>query len=380
MYELYKESSINESVKLPIYRRIFDYEFNLAFHKPNKDQCDLCTKHINSNETEKEEMKAEYENHVANKERSRKSKSADKDRASVNAETSNFVAACFDLEEVLMIPKSFESSLYYKRRLNTFNMTVYCLGTGDGYSYIWNEGIAHRGGCEVASCVYSFLKTMSECGKKKVVLYSDNCCGQNKNKYCTAMLWYAVNIFHLESVEHKFLEKGHTQNENDSIHSAIESCSRNISVYTTPQWAAIVRVARHSKPYIVKEMCLSDFFDFAEVCNVLKNFDLDVDRQKVYWSGVRTFKITAENPNLIEFQYNYDGPVHQLNLVQRLRRSMEIPDPRNITLSRLRDEFPELSKNKFDDLVSLCRDRIIPTVHHAFFALLPHVMADDDEM
>lgn len=183
MYELYKESSINESVKLPIYRRIFDYEFNLAFHKPNKDQCDLCTKHINSNETEKEEMKAEYENHVANKERSRKSKSADKDRASVNAETSNFVAACFDLEEVLMIPKRFESSLYYKRRLNTFNMTVYCLGTGDGYSYIWNEGIAHRGGCEVASCVYSFLKTMSECGKKKVVLYSDNCCGQNKNKY-----------------------------------------------------------------------------------------------------------------------------------------------------------------------------------------------------
>ena len=88
---------------------------------------------------------------------------------------------------------------------------------------------------EIASCVLHFIKTMSESGKKSFVFYSDNCGGQNRNQFYAATLWYALNKFILSSIHHiKYLEKGHTQNENDSIHAAIETSSRFVSVYTTP--------------------------------------------------------------------------------------------------------------------------------------------------
>ena len=212
-------------------------------------------------------------------------------------------------------------------------------------------------------------------GVKGWFFYSDNCGGQNKNTSFVSLLWYALQKFNFTSVEHKFLEKGHTQNENDSIHAAIENASRNISVYTTPQWAAIVSAARPQKPYIVKEMDINDFYNFKEVSKQLKNLDLDVNREKVYWSMIRTMKITAQNPNILQFQYEYEGPIYEINLVQRLRRSHEIPpNPRNIILQQLKDQRPLISKEKYDDLVSLCQKNIIPSVHHHFFLSLPYAL------
>ena len=354
-----------------MYCKIFVTQYNIGFHKPLKDMCDFCSKYKNSNDTEKEEMREELENHLLNKDAADKHKQVDKDKA-MRSDNPDFLAACFDLEQVLITPKGFEQSLYYKRRLNTYNLTVYNLGDKNGYSYIWHEGIAQRGGCEIASCIYSFLKTASESNKKNIILYSDNCCGQNKNRFYISMLWYSLHKFNFDSIQHKYLEKGHSFNENDSVHSAIEHNSREVAVYTTPQWAQQVRTARLSQPYIVKEMGLGDFYDFAEVCSQFKNFDLDEDRQKVYWSGVRAFKISACSPTLIEFQYNFDGPVHKLDLMQRRKSREDSQMPSVLPLSCLRSDYPKISKQKYEDLLSLCIDKTIPSVHHAFFVMLSH--------
>ena len=76
--------------------------------------------------------------HIRNKEQK------DKEKAQDNAEPC-FLAACFDLEQILLTPSSFESSVYYKRKLNSYNFTVYNLGNADGRCYLWNESIAGRG-------------------------------------------------------------------------------------------------------------------------------------------------------------------------------------------------------------------------------------------
>ena len=76
------------------------------------------------------------------------------------------------------------------------------------------------------------------------------------------MLWYALQKFQMQSIIQKYLEKGHTFHEGDSIHSSVESASRNNKIYTTPQWAATIRTARPRKPYIVQELNVQDFFDF----------------------------------------------------------------------------------------------------------------------
>ena len=58
------------------------------------------------------------------------------------------------------------------------------------------------------------------------------------------MLWYALTAFSFEQIEHKFLEIGHTFNENDSMHSTIETALRKRSVYDTSQLATIIEGAR----------------------------------------------------------------------------------------------------------------------------------------
>ena len=213
---------------------------------------------------------------------------------------------CFDLKEVLLTPKGFESSLYYKRRLNTYNLSIYDIGTSNGYCYVWDETVASRGASEIASCIYHFIKTMSSKpnSKKKFVFYSDNCFSQNKNRYYTTMLWFAMQKFDLESIHHKYLEKGHSQNENDSIHASVERASRFISVYTPGQWAAVIRSARHNQPYHVKEMGQKDFYDFRTLSSNIKNFDLDSNRNRLFISYVKTLKMHAEQPDMVFYQYD----------------------------------------------------------------------------
>ena len=137
---------------------------------------------------------------------------------------------------------------------------MYDLCSGEGNCYLWNESIAKRGACEMASCLMSYIDKKAKQGIINFIFYSDNCVSQNKNRYYFSMLWYCLHRYNLQSVTHYYLEKGHTQSEGDSMHSAVESASRNIPVYTTGQWATVVRSANHKKPYIVHEITLKYFF------------------------------------------------------------------------------------------------------------------------
>ena len=152
------------------YRRIFNEEHNISFHIPIKDQCDQCAAYRHVNPEEKENLKKLYEKHIHNKELAKQNKENDKQKAK-NAKTETFLAACFDSEEVLQTPHSFESSLYYKKRLSTYNFTLYDIGSTDGYSFIWNETISSRGANEIAFCVYLFINEMRKKGKKDFCLF-----------------------------------------------------------------------------------------------------------------------------------------------------------------------------------------------------------------
>ena len=58
---------------------------------------------------------------------------------------------------------------------------------------------------------------------RHTILYSDACSGQNRNQFTATALMHAVtNLPNLETIDHKFLESGHTQMEFDSMHSAID--------------------------------------------------------------------------------------------------------------------------------------------------------------
>jgi hypothetical protein len=375
MYSLYLEFCHEKSIKPAdeqIYRHIFNTHYNIGFHKPLKDKCDFCTSYQNARSSDRIKLNEEYESHLRNKKKAREEKFHDKLRAK---EDSEFVAACFDLEQVLPTPKCFESSVYYKRQLNNYNFTIYDLGTKDGYSYLWNESIASRGACEIASCIFDFICVKASAGVKKLVFFSDNCVSQNKNKYYLTMLWYCLRRFKLESICHKYLEKGHTFNENDVVHSTIENSSKNMQLYTTSQWATLIESSRRSHPYKVKLMSLPDFYNFKTVSELFLNFDKDSCQEKVVWNKIRKIKLTIENKTAFFFKYDYDGNWHRVDLMERKTRQSNRPDvsiPDHIQLSALRNDLTPITRLKYEDLVSLCIRDIIPRAHHIFYALLPH--------
>lgn len=64
-----------------------------------------------------------------NKDAARENKTKDKEMTKIGDDT--LCVECFNLQEVLSTPNSFESILYYKITLNSINRSIYYLGSSD---------------------------------------------------------------------------------------------------------------------------------------------------------------------------------------------------------------------------------------------------------
>lgn len=131
----------------------------------------------------------------------------------------------FDLEKVLPTPQCEVSSFYYKRKLATYNFTIYDVGKKEGYCFMWDESDGKRGSNEISTCILKFIKLKKLSGIKEFSFYSDNCAGQNRNRFIYSMWEYAAYTLKVNII-HTFLEKGHTQNEGDSMHATIECAKK----------------------------------------------------------------------------------------------------------------------------------------------------------
>ncbi|XP_048125447.1 uncharacterized protein LOC125311430 [Alosa alosa] len=158
MYALYKQKCEQEwniePEKLSMYRSVFDKEFNMAFHTPKKDACKYCEWYKRLEDHEKTKHRDEYDAHQLRKTKAREQKETDKKRAK---EDESCKVVTFDLEQVLTTPWSNVSSLFYSRKLSTYNLTVYELGCKDVDCYMWHEGEGGRGSSEISTCVYKDL-------------------------------------------------------------------------------------------------------------------------------------------------------------------------------------------------------------------------------
>ena len=178
-----------------MFNRIFNGEYNISFFVPKKDQCDFCETFKNADNEAKQKLLASYNAHINEKKLSRLEKEADK------TNLNNSVVAVYDLQVVLPVPKGQISSFYYKIKLNYYNSTISDL------CYFWNETEGKRGANEIGSCVLRYLQqlvdTRADSAKPlNVIFYSDNCCGQQKNKYVVTAYSYAVNMLPIQSITH----------------------------------------------------------------------------------------------------------------------------------------------------------------------------------
>ncbi|CAB3235002.1 unnamed protein product [Arctia plantaginis] len=220
-----------------------------------------------------------------------------------------------------------------------------------GYCYMWDESVAKRGANEVASCVYDFIKKFVSKGVKEFRFWSDDCAGQNRNRIVFGMYAHVAKEYNI-NITHRFLEKGHTQNQGDSVYSVIERTAEHKTIHTPDEWKLLVRWAKVTgDSYEVIDVNQALVFDFKDQLKN-KNWVKNTANNKVTWTIQYKNALSDDYMTLIlrKETRNYNTP--------SLHKAYVGPIP--------------ISKDKYKDLTSLCDALIIPTKYHYFFRNLIH--------
>lgn len=174
------------------YYNVFTKEFNISFFQPKKICVIFVCLTITRLLTRKEGLRKNTTNqHHEEKILSREEKKVDRKNI-----TANNKVAIYDLQAVLQCPRGDSSAFYYKSKLNSYNLTVTELSKKDKkgaydsvHSYFWTESDAKRGAIEIGTCVWKYLEEIAKDAEHpiNIIFYSDNCAGQNKNKFIMSM-------------------------------------------------------------------------------------------------------------------------------------------------------------------------------------------------
>ncbi|XP_053957290.1 uncharacterized protein LOC128862591 [Anastrepha ludens] len=125
------------------------------------------------------------------------------------------------------------------------------------------------------------------------------------------MYAYAVHNYNLKSITHKYLIKGHSQNEGDNVHSVFEKqVKRHLSsnpIYTPDQYTSLIATAKKTgPPYKVRELSYEAFYDLKALQEEWgHNFSTNKDNQKVIWRDIKVLQVNKENPHSFFYKTSY---------------------------------------------------------------------------
>lgn len=375
IYEDYKKECVSNSkrfVSKSTFSNIFHKDFNISFFQPKKDRCEVCVSFENSNDEEKNLLKKNFYEHQKEKLLSRSEKQRDKEKVS-----ESYIVACYDLQAVLTAPRGEVSVFYYISKLATYNLTVSELGTGLTTCFVWHEGQGHRGVTEIGTCVLKFIENKIQnmnAEDKEFVFFSDNCCGQQKNKIMIALYLYAVNKYKLKSITHKFLIKGHTQMEGDAVHSTIEKAiKRSLKsgpIYSPQEYVSIIKTAKKNPPYLaVKELAFGDFYDIKSMSDkIANNFSKTTDNCYIKLTDIKIIKVLKHDPLAFYVKTSYaDEEFKRIEIRKSNTRHQKTEFAFPDSLDRAYSEKIPVTEKKKLDILKLIDKRHIPQTYYNFY-------------
>ncbi|KAK7102050.1 hypothetical protein V1264_020337 [Littorina saxatilis] len=341
LYKLFKEFC-DENGQQRVSRATLMRELkamNIAIFKPRKDQCNLCLSYKYG-----QVSKEEYDTHIKRKVEAQTEKKLDKRIAEDDSDT-------------LVITAN-----YYKSKLCCHNYTLYDLATRDVVCYYWHEGNGEVNSSNFASCLLDYLQNVQgsrETPLRTIIMYSDGCGYQNRNVTLSNCLLHFAIRTGIEVVQ-KYLEKGHTWMEVDSVHSAIERKLRDRQIYWPPEYVEVISSARQNAPYKVKSLDFTFFKDFSKVLYV---------RSIRPGNGVGDPHVT----DIRALRYSPCGTIsYKLMLSDGWqvlpRRPAKVAE--DVVIPNLYQQPRRIKKKKWQDLQEL--KLVLPTEYHSFYEGLQH--------
>lgn len=253
------------------YRQYVSNTLNILYAQLGHEECEDCEaqsvhcKALHGGNAEKEHCRVcqKWVKHYDNYRSARKAYQNDKKKEWQARE----ICLSVDLQKVIMLPRmeTFQS-VCFTRRLVAFNETFVPVAGQKNkkpFAAVWHEGIAGRKCEEIISTYYQFLLFYRD--EKKIVIWLDNCAGQNKNWALLSFFVFIINSNEVaaETIELKYFEPGHTFMSADHFHHCVEnSMKRKKNVYDFPDF---VQCVKDSKSKVeVKQMEITHFYDWED--------------------------------------------------------------------------------------------------------------------
>ncbi|CAH1109430.1 unnamed protein product [Psylliodes chrysocephalus] len=223
----------------------------------------------------------------------------------------------------------------------------------------------------MASCLMIYINSISKT-ITSIIIWTDNCPSQNQN--IQMIMWYfyilAINP-QIKQISHKFLLRGHTHMEVDSIHSVIEQESKecpNYKIMTPWHWMQLARLSGKNKDYVVFEMTTPDFKDFNKLYNIpnapFQNCKKTEKGEKFLISKVVLKQGRQDSPGVLFFKSDFDQEFDSIDFNRRGSRKQHL-NIENSLLTPLR-EIPNLIiSKKYTYLQKLLK--WVPKIFHPFY-------------
>lgn len=99
-------------------------------------------------------------------------------------------------------------------------------------------------------------------GVLKLIVFSDNCAGQNKNINLMLLYLRLIHSKRLSGVHHYYLETGHSYLPCDRDFGVLEKHLRPHEVYSTEDYCSYMKTCRITDPATVIRLTADDFIDY----------------------------------------------------------------------------------------------------------------------
>ncbi|CAG9771646.1 unnamed protein product [Ceutorhynchus assimilis] len=295
-------------------------EMNLALFRPRQDQCDICFKYKNGNLSE-----MDYSEHINMKNSARKEKEEDKKKG-------------------------------LRRTVQCYYRRATC--------YWYDETNADGQASTYASFLVDYLEENFLNPSNPmipIVIYSDGCTAQNRNCVISNALLHVSEKYKV-CITQKYLEKGHTQMEVDSVHSAIETSLKNKEIYLPCDYLRVTKESRQKNPYIAKSMDYSFFKNYAHK-DYLKYSSIRPSRTGGD-SNVVDIRVLQYYEDKIRFKLNFESEFKDLPIRPKIIQLGNVIFPQ-----LFRQRLP-ISSIKYSHLQAI--KQVIPKDCWGFYDSLPH--------
>ena len=339
LFKAFTQIHSDSLVTYKFYRSVFIKDFpNLCFHRPRVDTCSTCDKldcQIKANIESSQSAKIQLELHHRKAERAREVLKQD----TIESQDPESSKCCIsmDLQQVMFVPSLTHSDMFYLSQLSCYNLGVHIGDTNEAYMCMWHEGVASRGANEIASCLLHIVNR-GLTPKKHLVIWCDNCGGQNKNRILLFTLIFLVanGIFH--TIEQKFLVSGHSFMPCDRDFALVEKRKKVTKAYVPSDLHAIVKSARYTPPFTIVDMTSCGVWDLKRAA------DEYINTTKLNISKAAVIKIEVANPTLIKINTSFSD-LQEGEHVNVLRKGKTLDGLKQANILKLSPES-KVSENK----------------------------------